>query len=133
MSIQDHYVSRAANAVNPYQGKYRRVLCVCSAGLLRSATAAWVLSQEPFNFNTRSVGVEETYALIPIDPVLLTWADEVVCMTHEHALRIEALMKEHSIEKQIVILGIPDDFGYRDPTLVRRIKESYDAATRGAL
>lgn len=25
------------NAANPYQGNYKKVLCVCSAGLLRSA------------------------------------------------------------------------------------------------
>ncbi len=42
---------------NPYQGKYKRVLCVCSAGVLRSATTAVVLSKEPFNFNTRSAGL----------------------------------------------------------------------------
>ena len=68
---------------NPYQGAYKRVLCVCSAGILRSATAALVLSKEPFNYNTRSAGVEH-YALIPITEVLLAWADEVICMTKEH-------------------------------------------------
>ena len=44
-------MNRLANTQNKYQGKYKKVLCVCSAGLLRSPTAALVLSQEPFNFN----------------------------------------------------------------------------------
>ncbi len=78
---------------NPYQGDYKRVLCVCSAGVLRSATTAVVLSQEPFNYNTRSAGVEH-YALTPITLPLLFWADEIVCMTKEHEMKIKALLED---------------------------------------
>ena len=104
---------------NPYQGKYKRILCVCSAGVLRSATTALVLSQEPFNYNTRSVGVEY-YALIPITEVLLTWADEIVCMTEEHKIRLKELT-----EKPIKCLNIPDSYEYRNKDLMKMIKENY--------
>lgn len=49
-------MNRIANASNKFQGSYKRVLCVCSAGLLRSPTAALVLSKDPYNFNTRACG-----------------------------------------------------------------------------
>lgn len=117
-------MNRLANANNQYQGKYKRVLVVCSAGLLRSPTAALVLSQEPYNFNTRAAGLEEPFALIPVDEVLLAWADEVVCMAEDQAERLAAKVPH----KPIVCLGIEDSFAYRDPELMTLIKKNYDAA-----
>ena len=119
-----HLMNRLANVGNPFQGKHKRVLCVCSAGLLRSPTAAWVLSQEPYNFNTRAVGLVPEFALIPIDPVLIRWADQVVCMTSDQAKKLRTMVDE---DKPIVCLNIPDNFGYRDPELVELIKTAYDA------
>lgn len=113
-------MNRLANCKNPYQGPYKKVLCVCSAGLLRSPTAAVVLSQEPFNHNTRAVGLSEDYALIPIDNVLLEWADEIVCMELK---QVEFLSK--TTKKPVRCLEIPDLFAYRDPTLMRMIAENY--------
>lgn len=113
-------MNRLANAANPYQGKFKKVLCVCSAGLLRSPTAALVLSQEPFNFNTRACGIGVDFALIPVDEVLLAWADEIVCMSPAHATKLRDMT-----QKPIVCLDIPDDFAYRDPELMRLIKDNY--------
>ena len=120
-------MNRMANANNKYQGSYKRVLCVCSAGLLRSPTAALVLSQEPYNFNTRAAGLEPEFALVPVDRVLLEWADEIVTMTSEQAQGVRALLEE---DKPIVVLGIDDNFRYRDPDLIRLIRESYDKHTK---
>lgn len=121
--MTDFLMNRLANCSNKYQGKYKRVLCVCSAGLLRSPTAALVLSQEPYNFNTRAAGIEEEFALIPVDRVLLEWADEIVVQSAKQAEEIRGRLEE---EKPIVVLGIPDSYAYRDPELVRLIRESYD-------
>ena len=109
------------NSKNPYQGKYKRVLCVCSAGLLRSPTTALVLSQEPYNFNTRAVGLDVSHALVPVDDVLIEWADEIVCMTHEQAIRLSAMT-----DKRILCLNISDSYPYRNPKLIKRIKKNYD-------
>lgn len=105
---------------NSYQGKYKRVLCVCSAGILRSASTAVVLAQEPFNFNTRSAGVE-FYALIPVTEVLLEWAEEIVCMTKEHEDKLKLITK-----KPIKCLDIPDYFEYRNEYLMKMIKKNYE-------
>ena len=47
------YRNRLSNVNNRFQGNFKRVLYVCSAGLLRSPTLAEILSQAPYNFNTR--------------------------------------------------------------------------------
>jgi len=104
---------------NSYQGSYKRVLCVCSAGILRSATTSVILSQEPFGFNTRACGLEP-YALIPITEVLLHWADEIVCMTEYH----KACLKNVT-DKTIINLDIPDSFSYREQELEDLISHEY--------
>ncbi len=118
-------LNRIHNSSNPYQGKYKRVLCVCSAGLLRSPTIAYVLSQEPYNYNTRAAGIEESYALIPVDQVLLSWAQEIVCVSQAHKERLEASLKEFGYNRTVLCLDIPDNFEYRDHTLIATIKDAY--------
>ncbi len=125
-------MNRLGNTKNPYQGQYKKVLCVCSAGLLRSPTTAVILSQEPFNYNTRAAGVSSEYALVQVDQVLLEWADEVVCMEPDHQLLLERLMEKTGTVKPIICLKVPDRFRYRDPKLMEMIKESYLAATQPA-
>lgn len=119
-------MNRLATCSNRYQGDYKRVLCVCSAGLLRSPTAALVLSQEPYNFNTRAAGLTPEFALVPVDRVLLEWADELVVMTSEQAEEIRPRLES---DKPIVVLGIEDNFRYRDPELIKLIREAYDKHT----
>lgn len=121
----DFLMNRMENANNRYQGSYKRVLCLCSAGLLRSPTAALVLSQDPYNFNTRAAGLTKEFALVPVDEVLLHWADEIVVMTPEQAETVRSLLGDEQ-NPPIVVLGIPDNYRYRDPELIRLIRESYD-------
>lgn len=120
-------MNRLANCKNPYQGRNKRVLCVCSAGLLRSPTAAIVLSQEPFNFNTRAAGLVPDFALIPVDRVLIEWADEIVCMQLDQA---EALTKALAVEaidnKRVICLEIEDSYEYRSPELMKLVAQRYE-------
>lgn len=108
-----------ANTKNPYQGDFKRVLCICSAGLLRSPTAARVI-QETYGHNTRSAGITEEYALIPVDEALLTWADEIVVMESWMADKLEEWADK------ILCLNIEDNYSYMDPELQQKIKDSYD-------
>lgn len=120
------FMNRLGNCKNPYQGEYKRVLCVCSAGLLRSPTTAMVLSQEPYNYNTRAAGISEEYALIEVDEVLLNWADEIVCMEREQGLALIQKMKDIKMNKPLKCLNIYDNYAYRDPELIKLIKEKYN-------
>lgn len=118
-------MNRLANCKNEFQGKYKRVLTVCSAGLLRSPTTAFVLSQEPYNYNTRAAGLNNEYALIQVDKVLLEWADEIVCMEKHQAHELRS-----RTDKPVICLEVPDSFEYRNPELIALIKEKYDAALK---
>ena len=117
-------MNRLGNCHNQYQGNFKKVLCVCSAGLLRSPSTAFVLSQEPFNFNTRAAGIVNDFALIPVDQVLLEWADEIVCMDALQTDMIKKDLENHGIDnKPVHNLKIPDNFEYRNPELLKIIKE----------
>lgn len=131
-------LNRLANVNNPWQGSAKKVLCVCSAGLLRSPTTAQVLSADPYNFNTRAVGIDQSFALTPLDPIMLVWADEVVCFSKEQRNEILDLVDEldnsgildrgfnvlYTVEKEKIHLwDVPDNFGYRDPELIKTIRD----------
>lgn len=111
-------MNRLANSKNRYQGDMKKVLCVCSAGLLRSPTVAWILSNNPFNFNTRAVGITKEYALIPVDEVLIMWADEIVVV--EDWMRIE-LERNFDIDVPIHVVETPDKYQTRDPELIAHL------------
>lgn len=121
-------MNRLANSKNRFQGDFKRVLLVCSAGILRSPTAAFVLSQEPYNYNTRAVGVSEDYALIHIDEVHIEWAQEIVCMGKEQESYIWNNFGDQLNGTPVINLEIPDNFRYRDPKLMEMIKTRYDDA-----
>lgn len=120
----DYTKSRLELIDNPHQGKHTKVLCVCTAGLLRSPTAAVVLAND-FDCNTRCAGISQEHALIPVDEVLLTWAEEIVCMDKEQERRIKSLLKKLNIERSIICFDIPDQYGYKNPILVQMIRERY--------
>ena len=117
--------NRLHNCKNPYQGQYKKVLCVCSAGLLRSPTTALVLSQDPYNYNTRACGIHD-YALIMIDDVLVVWADEIVVVEESIGDLVKPYLERLKLNTPIKCLNIPDNFEYRDEDLITKIKESYD-------
>ena len=120
--------NRMHNCTNPHQGPAKKVLCVCSAGLLRSPSTAVVLSQEPYNYNTRTAGIEPDYALVPVDEVLIMWADEIVCVEPSVRERLWAKFDDALVASgaKVVTLNIPDNFAYRDPKLMEIIRTQYE-------
>ena len=109
---------------NPYQGGDKKVLFVCSAGLLRSATAARIYAGK---YNTRAAG-SASYALIPLSDNLVAWADEIVFVNSHNYFEA---CKNYNFEeiqgtKKIRILGIPDDYEHMHPELIKHFKEQYE-------
>ena len=105
---------------NPYQGEYPRVLFVCSAGLLRSATGATVGSR--LGLNTRNCGSEH-YALIPLSANLIAWAQKIFFVNEYNLLSaIDTFAEDHilldMLEAKSVTLDIEDRFNYMHPELV---------------
>ena len=105
--------------------KYKKVLCVCLANKLRSPTMAWVLSNPPWNYNTRSCGIDQQSAIVLLSASLLLWADEIVCADAEHERCVRALLQRYGVQKKIVCLDIPDMYEYRDHELIALIEERY--------
>lgn len=110
---------------NIYQGDATRALFVCSAGLLRSATAATVGSQ--LGLNTRACGSEE-YALVPLSANLINWAKWIYFVNpynYNSALKTFASDEDLTdlIFTKAVVWDIPDDYNYMDPKLVDMIMQ----------
>lgn len=108
---------------NPFQGKYHRALFVCSAGILRSATAANIGTQ--LGMNTRCCGTSP-YALVPLSANLIAWADTIYFVNpdnygqavSDYYGRHESLMQ---LEKKSVVWEIEDNYDYMHPELVAKI------------
>lgn len=121
--------NRLANVDNRFQriDEFIRILCVCSAGLLRSPTIARVLQKDFDNVNVRCAGVSDEYALITIDEALVTWASVIICAEEVHALNIESRFSgaleggnsgfNYKAETPLIALNIPDDFSFADENL----------------
>ena len=124
--------NRLGNVGNGYQGHFKKVLCVCSAGVLRSPTLAEILTREPFNFNTRAVGIDQEFALVPVDLAHIAWADVIVVMDKQqenYITKMQLELEEYNRGMMFFDIcpvhnfNVPDDYGFRDPTLVRILTE----------
>jgi predicted protein tyrosine phosphatase len=114
---------KAGAANNPYQGNDKKVLFVCSMGILRSATAARLYAKK---YNTRSAG---TYgdALVPLTPMLIAWANEIVFVNKSnYATAVMEFGEEVFKETPTKVLNIPDTFEHMHPRLIQAFKEQYE-------
>jgi predicted protein tyrosine phosphatase len=118
--------------LNAFQGKHKKVLTVCSAGCLRSPTAAHILSGHPWNFNTRCAGTSSEYAIVPVTEALIVWADVILVMDEWQQRHINEMQNVLATEyeafeyKQVINLDIPDNYEYRDPRLLKIMTEKFE-------
>ncbi len=108
---------------NECQGNASRYLFVCSAGLLRSATAAKVAIG--LGYNSRACGSKE-YALIPISVNLIYWAEKIFFVNEENHLdALDTFRKDADMVSELkvktVVWDIPDIYNYNDSVLVDTI------------
>ena len=112
---------------NPYQGRDKKVVFVCSMGILRSATGARLYARK---YNTRTAGTYRD-ALVPLTPILAAWADELVFVNKEN---YEWFLKTNDDPEfvktlNIKVLNIPDHFEHMHPDLIKCFKEQYEDFT----
>lgn len=110
---------------NPFQGVASRYLFVCSAGLLRSPTAAAVAIE--LGYNARSCGSEE-YALIPLSVNLISWAEKIFFVgEYNYLTALDTFKKDYlvslELKEKAVVWDIRDIYDYGDFTLKEKIKE----------
>jgi predicted protein tyrosine phosphatase len=130
-NLTDEIFKLTAPYDNTYQGRNRRWLFVCSAGLLRSPTAAQIASK--YALNTRSCGSSE-YALIPISVNLLEWAHKIVFMGQDNYDEAVATFSqldtennspyyETMIRNKGCVWSIPDKYEYMNTDLIALIED----------
>lgn len=109
---------------NQYQGTHKRLVFVCSAGLLRSPTAAVVAAK--LGYNTRSCGSADI-ALIRLSANLVEWADKIIFMNSQNRLEAADTFSHDGYYMEIlreksVLWNIEDDYDYMEAGLVREIE-----------
>lgn len=110
---------------NPFQTKARKIVFVCSVGMLRSPTAQIVASQH--GFNARAVGSDRELALIPLNANLIEWAEKIVFMNFENLCQslntFEGTGFDETIREKKVVWDIEDNFEWGDNVLFRILEE----------
>lgn len=112
---------------NEAQGRYLRVLFVCSAGLLRSPTAAKVAGE--FNINARAAGSLPYLALIPVSANLVIWAEKLVFMNRENFEQTLEIFNGEpdfvgAINNKSVVWNIEDHYDYNDKMLQSVLRDN---------
>lgn len=55
---------------------------------------------------------------------MILWADMIFVMEKKHRQRIRQKFGEASLDKDIIVLDIPDEYQYMDPELVEILEVS---------
>ncbi|GBL06333.1 low molecular weight protein tyrosine phosphatase family protein [Glaciecola sp. KUL10] len=100
----------------------KNLLFVCSQNKLRSPTAEAVFSDKP-NIDVRSAGVNND-AEIPISVEDIEWADYIFVMEQTHKSKVKKRFKQQLTSQKVVCLGIPDNYEYMDPELIKILEKS---------
>jgi predicted protein tyrosine phosphatase len=95
----------------------KRILFICSQNRLRSPTAEHVFSSWP-GIEVASAGLNND-AESPVTPELLAWADLIFVMEQAHRNKLSKKFRASLNGKRVICLGIPDDYEFMDPLLVK--------------
>jgi predicted protein tyrosine phosphatase len=98
-----------------------RLLFICSRNRLRSPTAEAVFSACE-DTEALSAGVNPD-AENAVSADLIEWADLVFAMEKTHRRKLQQRFGSLLRGKRVVVLNIPDNYGYMDQELVRILEE----------
>src|SRR5437764_15104821 len=98
----------------------KRVLFVCSQNRLRSPTAEQVFASYP-GIECSSAGTNHD-ADNPLTPELVEWAEIIFVMERAHRNKLTSKFRQYLANKRVIVLGIPDEYEYMDPGLVRLLR-----------
>jgi predicted protein tyrosine phosphatase len=92
------------------------LLFVCSRNRRRSLTAGAVFSDLQGHF-VLSAGTSPD-ANTPVSADIVEWADIIFAMEAVHRRRLNQRFSALLRTKRIIVLGIPDEYGYMDQSLI---------------
>lgn len=96
------------------------VLFICSRNQWRSPTAEAIYKRRP-DTHVQSAGTSPN-ARIKLNAKLVLWADVIFAMEKEHREKLIEKFPLETMEKDIIVLDIPDEYEFMDPELVELIK-----------
>lgn len=96
------------------------ILFVCTENKLRSATAEVVFSTYE-GVDAIGAGTNQD-APTPVSGDLIEWADVILVMEQSHRNKISKKYPQQLKGRKLAVLGIPDNFIYMDPELIRILK-----------
>jgi predicted protein tyrosine phosphatase len=99
----------------------KNVLFICSQNKLRSPTAEAIFTGQD-NFEVASAGLDKD-ATVTVTPELLKWADIIFVMEKNHKNRLQKRFRKYLNKQKVICLGIPDNYEFMDPELVRKFKD----------
>jgi len=98
----------------------KKLLFVCSENKLRSATAEAVFSEYE---GVEAIGAGTNKdAITPVSGDLIEWADVILVMETMLRNKISAKYKNLLKDKQVVVLGIPDNYQRMQVELIRLLE-----------
>lgn len=101
------------------------ILFVCSRNQWRSPTAE-AIYKNTSAVNVKSAGTEPS-ARIKLTAKNIAWADIIFVMEKKHKQRMMEKFLTETQQKQIVVLDIPDEYGFMDEELIEEIKTKVDS------
>lgn len=100
------------------------ILFVCSRNKWRSLTAETIFKEDA-RHAIRSAGTEND-ARIKVNEKLVNWADLIFVMEKKHRERLRERFGAIVVDKEIIVLDIPDDYRYMDEELIITLKTSVE-------
>lgn len=91
------------------------ILFICNQGMHRSRTAAELFKDK---FSTRFKGIYNNH----VTGSDLDWADKVIVMEEHQRSKIAELFPKQYLQKQILLMDIPDVYSYNQPELINLLK-----------
>jgi predicted protein tyrosine phosphatase len=88
-----------------------------------------VFSDRP-GFEVASAGLNPE-AETPVSPELIEWSDVISVMERAHRNKLSKKFGTHLRSKRVICLGIPDEFEFMDPALVKLLEAKVGPFFRG--
>lgn len=98
------------------------LLFICSRNRWRSRTAEDLFKCQ-YGYEVRSAGTAQS-ARVKVNQKLLRWADVIFVMEREHKKRLQQKFPSDILSKEVIVLGIPDEYQYMDKKLVELLNDS---------
>jgi predicted protein tyrosine phosphatase len=96
------------------------VLFICGKNKWRSPTAEQIFAERS-GIACTSAGLSHD-AETPLSAELVDWAELIFVMEKEHKAKLSARFKAHLGGKRVVCLGIPDNYRFMEPALVKLLQ-----------